>query len=82
MPCLKKITHTAAIFLLLSFSATGTRAQQGTNYSVQANIIYHFTKYIDWPADRKSGDFIMTLRSIPYPGDYGRGGWWPRMNTD
>jgi hypothetical protein len=61
MPCLTKITHIAAIVLLLSFSATRARAQQGTGYSVQANIIYHFTKYIDWPADRKSGDFVIGI---------------------
>jgi hypothetical protein len=44
-------------FLLLN--TTNVRAQQGTNQAVQANIIYHFTKYIDWPGDRKSGDFII-----------------------
>jgi hypothetical protein len=32
---------------------------QSVDYSVHANIIYHFTKYIDWPQDRKSGDFII-----------------------
>lgn len=35
------------------------QAQQRTNYAVHANIIYHFTKYINWPADKKSGDFII-----------------------
>ena len=32
---------------------------QTINYSVHANIIYHFTKYINWPADKKSGDFTI-----------------------
>ena len=44
------------IFLL---HTTGARAQDETNYAIQANIIYHFTKYIDWPEDKKSGDFII-----------------------
>jgi len=26
---------------------------------VHANIIYHFTKYIDWPEAKRSGDFII-----------------------
>lgn len=42
------------------FITTGSaRAQQGTDYAVHANIIYHFTKYINWPDDKKSGDFII-----------------------
>jgi hypothetical protein len=28
---------------------SATNAQPGTEYSVQANIIYQFTKYVDWP---------------------------------
>ena len=27
--------------------------------SVYANIIYHFTKYIDWPDSEKRGDFVI-----------------------
>ncbi|MBS1562958.1 MAG: YfiR family protein [Bacteroidetes bacterium] len=38
-----------------------TRAQQGGNYAVQANIIYHFTKYINWPDDKKAGDFTIGI---------------------
>ncbi|MEP6748462.1 MAG: YfiR family protein [Bacteroidota bacterium] len=37
------------------------KAQQGNNYAVNANIIYHFTKYINWPPDKKSGDFIIGI---------------------
>ncbi len=32
---------------------------QTIDYSVHANIIYHIAKYIDWPADKKSGDFVI-----------------------
>lgn len=42
--------------LLLVLSA---RAQQVADYAVHANIIYHFTKYINWPDDKKSGDFVI-----------------------
>lgn len=45
------------IFLLLSFSSV--QAQDESEYSVHANIIYHFTKYIDWPANKKTGQFII-----------------------
>lgn len=37
------------------------RAQQNANYALYANIIYRFTKYINWPEDKKSGDFIMGI---------------------
>lgn len=32
-------------------------AQQPTGYVIHANIIYRFTKYIDWPSSSKRGDF-------------------------
>lgn len=28
-------------------------------YAVHANIIYHFTKYINWPEDKKTGEFVI-----------------------
>lgn len=28
-------------------------------YAVHANIIYHFTKYINWPDERKTGEFVI-----------------------
>jgi hypothetical protein len=36
-----------------------SRAQQDMDYAIHANIIYHFTKYVDWPDDKKSGDFVI-----------------------
>jgi hypothetical protein len=40
-------------------------AQQETNYTVVANIIYRFTKYVDWPDNKKSGDFIIGVIGEP-----------------
>ena len=54
-----KITGLVIIFLHLSISAI--QAQQETGYAVHANIIYHFTKYIDWPANKKTGDFVIGI---------------------
>jgi YfiR/HmsC-like len=45
------------IFLLLTKHRA--LAQQEGDYAVHANIIYHFTKYIDWPEYKKMGDFII-----------------------
>jgi len=37
------------------------QAQHEANYTIQSTIIYRFTKYIDWPANKKSGDFIIGI---------------------
>lgn len=44
--------------LLLTF-IPATIAQNEVNYVVYANIVYRFTKYINWPDDKKSGDFVI-----------------------
>jgi len=36
-------------------------AQQSINYALEANIIYRFTKYIDWSYSKKSGDFTIGI---------------------
>ncbi|MDO6430844.1 YfiR family protein [Flavitalea sp. BT771] len=53
-----KLLCLAALSLM---SLTSIKAQHETDYKVHANIIYRFTKYIDWPADKKSGDFIIGI---------------------
>jgi len=37
------------------------RAQTNPNYPVKANIVYYFTKYIDWPEDKASGEFVIGI---------------------
>lgn len=44
------------LFLFLHFVSTLV-AQKETGYVVHANIIYRFTKYINWPELSKQGDF-------------------------
>lgn len=56
-PCRRKLVWLLAFFLLQS--ASKVQAQQEVDYAIHANIIYHFTKYIDWPANKKNGDFII-----------------------
>ena len=51
----------AFFFVLVFFSFSGLHAQEELDYSVHANIIYHFTKYINWPSDKNSGDFIIGI---------------------
>lgn len=48
-----------AVFFLFFVSAASS--QQASDYTVHANIIYHFTKYIDWPASKKGGDFLIGI---------------------
>jgi hypothetical protein len=47
---------TAIAFLLSSSTLT---AQQPHDYAIHANIVYRFTKYVDWPDDTRYGDFII-----------------------
>lgn len=53
-----KLLHITGL-LLISFSRT--QLQHETDYKIYANIIYRFTKYIDWPVNKKSGDFIIGI---------------------
>lgn len=51
----------AGLLIVLLVTSPETSAQQTADYAIQANIIYHFTKYIDWPDYKKSGDFIIGI---------------------
>lgn len=51
-------------FLLLTLLCLLKPAQssaQDIDYGFHAKYIYHFTKYIDWPANKKGGDFVIAL---------------------
>ena len=46
--------------VVILLSVSGLHAQEELDYSVHANIIYHFTKYVNWPS-AKSSDFIIGI---------------------
>ena len=54
----KKLSY---VLLFLLFQSFSTVSAQETNYAVHANIIYHFTKYINWPPETRKGDFIIGI---------------------
>lgn len=45
---------------LLTTCVLAAQAQE-MDYGVHANIIYRFTKYIDWPENKKTGDFVIGI---------------------
>lgn len=47
--------------LLVLLGVFKMNAQQNVNYAIDANIIYRFTKYVNWPNDKKKGDFIIGI---------------------
>jgi hypothetical protein len=49
------------LLIFSMWSVSEIRAQAAMDYAVQANIIYRFTKYIDWPDSKKTGDFIIGI---------------------
>ncbi len=53
--------RTACLGLLFLLKFPLSSQAQETNYAVHANIIYHFTKYIDWPSYKKNGDFVIGI---------------------
>jgi hypothetical protein len=55
---MNKLIMLLPVFLVFGF--VKPRAQ-GSNYAVQSNIIFRFTKYIEWPAAKKTGDFVIGI---------------------
>ena len=47
------------LVLLLGFAINCSG--QTTDYKVYANIIYRFTKYIEWPENKQPGDFVIGI---------------------
>ena len=47
--------------IFLFFFAGRCSGQQTTDYKVHANIIYRFTKYIEWPENKQTGDFVIGI---------------------
>jgi hypothetical protein len=51
-----KVISIAALLFMFCFQFL--QAQE-VNYKIHAMFMYHFTKYIDWPENKKSGDFVI-----------------------
>jgi hypothetical protein len=49
------------IMLALLINSVVSVYAQDKDYAVDANIIYRFTKYVDWPDNKKSGDFVIGI---------------------
>ncbi|MBO9203932.1 MULTISPECIES: YfiR family protein [Niastella] len=47
------------IFVFLFFPLIEAWSQG--NYAIQANIIYRFTKYVNWPYEKNAGDFVIGI---------------------
>lgn len=56
-----RLISTLFVVVCILATSASARAQQGADYAVHANVIYHFTKYINWPDDKKSGDFVIAI---------------------
>jgi hypothetical protein len=56
------IAMTSWLFVLLMvLFASNVSAQEELDYSVHANIIYRFTKYVDWPPSKGTENFIIGI---------------------
>lgn len=60
-PCSGICKVICLFYLFLAGVLPATQAQQAPEYAVHANIIYRFTRYIDWPEHKKSGDFVIGI---------------------
>jgi len=49
------------LLVLLFMLKPITAKAQDIDYSFHAKYIYHFTKYIDWPANKKGGEFVIAI---------------------
>src|SRR5687768_9221554 len=51
--------YKAIVIITILFFSHLYEAWAQNAYAVHANIIYHFTKYINWPDDKKTGEFVI-----------------------
>jgi hypothetical protein len=46
---------------LIMLAPAKVSAQVEIDYTFYPKYLYHFTKYIDWPANKKGGDFVIAI---------------------
>lgn len=56
-----KNRYKTIIFLNILLLFPLFQAWSQNTYAIHANIIYRFTKYINWPDDKKSGEFVIGI---------------------
>ena len=49
------------LFLALVFTSGKTDVKDDTNAKIKAVYLYNFSKYVEWPEEYKSGNFIVTV---------------------
>ena len=55
------ISKLLVIMVVTIFTNLQIFAQSNMDYAIHANIVYRFTKYIDWPESKKQGDFVIGI---------------------
>ncbi|MDX2188264.1 MAG: YfiR family protein [Bacteroidota bacterium] len=55
---MKKLYYFVVLLSSILLSAQALKAQE-INYKIHSMFIYHFTRYVDWPDFKKSGDFVI-----------------------
>lgn len=48
-----------AVTTMAVFPVFDAIAQQEIDYTLHAKFIYHFTKYIEWPQEKRTGNFVV-----------------------
>lgn len=58
---LRIIKTTICFLVMATCSITGRSQASAQNYEKHANLIYLMTRYFDWPASSKQGEFIIGI---------------------
>jgi hypothetical protein len=58
---ISSVKQSAILSILFFLATSNTHAQQSISYALHANIIYRFTKYIEWPDYNAPGDFVIGI---------------------
>ena len=48
---ISKAIRTAVLILAVLWSSVAARGQEASEYQVEAAFLYHFAKFVDWPAE-------------------------------
>ncbi|MDX2188263.1 MAG: YfiR family protein [Bacteroidota bacterium] len=56
----KKISQSLIVISALMLVSVIVFAQE-INYKIHSMFIYHFTRYIDWPESKKTGNFVIGI---------------------